>query len=245
MAVYFYKDNQQLGPYEEEVVVGWLRAGTLTPEVMGIRTGETQWTKLGTLFPQAMPEPKPDSVVGIPPTAAISKTEPESRNTLWLKLLCGFCFLVALTVFLSATYYSYVIPTDSNTIHKYPAMILVQIIVRNIQIGTFLSGFFIILAILCAFKSTLIDSNQIRVGLRAVFVLVLLAGCVAILSGIGSYLTFRMNAETSPYEATRAYHVAENRIGPFRKLAVLGPLGVGVVIFGASGLFMTKRRRNP
>lgn len=51
MPIYVNKNDQQLGPYEEHVVMDQLRSGQLSPTDLGIRQGDSAWQSLGDLFP--------------------------------------------------------------------------------------------------------------------------------------------------------------------------------------------------
>lgn len=50
MQLFVYKNNQQLGPFDENGVLDQLRSGQLSPDDLGIREGETNWTRLGDIF---------------------------------------------------------------------------------------------------------------------------------------------------------------------------------------------------
>ncbi len=51
MTVYIYKNNQQLGPFEEAKVLEMLRNKQLLPDDLGVKEGQNDWQKLGVLFP--------------------------------------------------------------------------------------------------------------------------------------------------------------------------------------------------
>lgn len=51
MSLYLYKENQQLGPYDDSVVVEGLRSGRLAPTDLACREGMGGWQSLTTLFP--------------------------------------------------------------------------------------------------------------------------------------------------------------------------------------------------
>ncbi len=53
MQIYINKNGQQLGPFEETVVVNMLLNGQLSPNDLGIRKGAQQWQKLGGMFPNS------------------------------------------------------------------------------------------------------------------------------------------------------------------------------------------------
>ena len=54
MPIYIYKNNQQLGPFEESQVLEMLGSGQISPNDMGIRQGESQWQPLQNLFPRVI-----------------------------------------------------------------------------------------------------------------------------------------------------------------------------------------------
>ena len=51
MQIYISKNNQQLGPFEEQKVLEMLRNGQLSPNDLAFRQGATQWQPLRVLFP--------------------------------------------------------------------------------------------------------------------------------------------------------------------------------------------------
>ena len=73
MPMYINKNGQQLGPFEENAVFQMLQSGQLSPNDLGIRQGQNQWSPLSVLFPQIvkpfnnMPLPINKPVVS-PPT---------------------------------------------------------------------------------------------------------------------------------------------------------------------------------
>lgn len=52
MAIYVYKNNEQLGPYEDSAVAESLRSGYFSPDDMACVAGSSSWMPLGSLFPQ-------------------------------------------------------------------------------------------------------------------------------------------------------------------------------------------------
>lgn len=51
MSFYIYKNNEQLGPYEESYVVDAIRQGRFSTSDLACRAGDTQWLPLSSLFP--------------------------------------------------------------------------------------------------------------------------------------------------------------------------------------------------
>lgn len=50
MSIYLYKDNQQVGPFDESTVRAWLQNGQCSPNDPAIRQGMAEWQPLGTLI---------------------------------------------------------------------------------------------------------------------------------------------------------------------------------------------------
>ncbi len=61
MSIYINRNNQQTGPFEESDVLAQLGSGSLSPNDMGIRRGDTSWQRLGDMFPGV------DTSSGAPP----------------------------------------------------------------------------------------------------------------------------------------------------------------------------------
>ena len=70
MQVYIYRNNNQSGPHDEEVIKGQLRSGGLSPTDRGCRVGDTQWVQLGDMFPDAVPQAAAAPVVATAPPVA-------------------------------------------------------------------------------------------------------------------------------------------------------------------------------
>lgn len=52
MLIYIYKNNAQLGPFEEDKILEWLAGGQLSDEDLAVREGGTKWEPLRSLFPE-------------------------------------------------------------------------------------------------------------------------------------------------------------------------------------------------
>lgn len=89
MQIYINKNNQQLGPFEETKVIEMLGNGQLSPTDLGIRQGEKEWQKLGSLYPNSANTP-----VIVP--AAQQSTPKKSKTGLMLG--CAGFFLILLLV---------------------------------------------------------------------------------------------------------------------------------------------------
>lgn len=53
MSIYIYKNNQQLGPFEENQIFEMLRNNQLSPNDSAFRQGGKEWRKLSEIFPNA------------------------------------------------------------------------------------------------------------------------------------------------------------------------------------------------
>jgi hypothetical protein len=69
MQLYIFKNNQQSGPFDEEQVLAQLRSGEVSQDDLGIRQGDTNWTRLGDIFAGRISE-TPAAVSGIGAAAA-------------------------------------------------------------------------------------------------------------------------------------------------------------------------------
>ena len=55
MPIYVKRNNQQSGPFDDEIVIDRLRTGQLSPTDLGIRQGGSAWQSLGDMFPGVAP----------------------------------------------------------------------------------------------------------------------------------------------------------------------------------------------
>lgn len=51
MQIYVMKNNQQIGPFDESMVLAMFRNGQLSPNDLGVKQGGTQWSSLREMFP--------------------------------------------------------------------------------------------------------------------------------------------------------------------------------------------------
>lgn len=65
MSIYIYNNQQAQGPYDENAVIAWLRAGQLSPDAPACRQGGNEWQPLRNLFPGA---PQPVVFAGAQPS---------------------------------------------------------------------------------------------------------------------------------------------------------------------------------
>lgn len=101
MQMYINKNGQQLGPFEESVVLEKLRNGEFSPNDYGIKQGQQQWQKLGILFP-AQPAWTPPNVSLNPPiqtTSAVQTPPAKSGGSkVWMFGLIGCGGLILLSI---------------------------------------------------------------------------------------------------------------------------------------------------
>lgn len=72
MQMYVNKNGQQLGPFEEAKVLEMLRGGQFSPNDLGFKQGQTQWQKLGEIFPAQ----STSGFSGFTPTQPVSSIQP-------------------------------------------------------------------------------------------------------------------------------------------------------------------------
>jgi len=93
MPIYINKNGQQSGPYEDHVVIDQLKNGSLSPDDLGVKHGESAWQRLGDIFPGVgVAEPVP---VAAETRAASTPAPPKKGGCLKFGLLgIGLLFLV-------------------------------------------------------------------------------------------------------------------------------------------------------
>jgi hypothetical protein len=255
--IYIYKNDKQSGPYEEHVVLDQLKAGMLSPEDMAIRHGESEWSTLRKMFPdagaQTMPPPPPPvsaPKIAVPPTAsapvasapAAPAAEPQYRSTLIPKVFFALCFVAALGIFGFALYYLLTFK-PSGDLQADLGRYGYRDLSLYLAIGAFVGGFFILLALVLSFFRKLIRTGGVRIGLRVVFILILLLGLGGVIFGGVMYATWTPSYRSSApaNEMIKKLEEAEEATGPYEIPAVAVPIGLGLFLFGLSGILMTKR----
>ena len=122
--------------------------------------------------------------------------------------------------------------------------------VRNLAlyatIGLFVGTFFSFFAFALTFKRKIIVSNGLRLVLRVFFGLVLLVGLIDFGIGVVSYFTYSnplvsSTKSANSNELTRALEEGEALAGPFKGPVLHIPIAAGMILFGLSGILMTKR----
>jgi len=251
--IYIYKNNLQSGPYEEHLVLDQLRNGMLKPEDMAVRTGDTNWQPLRTMFPDVVQSATPRAAEFATPAAQpvsvlpVSSTEPEPqfRKTILQKIFFGLCLLGAIGILAATVYYIFTFGSSGN-LEADLSRLGFRDLAKYLVIGTVVGGFFMFLAFLLSFKRKLIQSNGARIALRIFFCLVLLAGLAGLAAGAVSYLTYSAPLKTKASESNellRALEAGSEVTGPYQTAMFALPIGAGLFLFGLSGILMAKRPR--
>ncbi|MEP7212026.1 MAG: DUF4339 domain-containing protein [Acidobacteriota bacterium] len=117
MQLYIYRNNERTGPFDEESILTQLKSGTLSPDDLGIRQGETNWTRLGDIFASRIPE---SSVLGSVAQAATGqnfapatakKSGAGCRVALgWIMLVLGLMMTIGGAGLAAATPFIYSMP---------------------------------------------------------------------------------------------------------------------------------------
>jgi hypothetical protein len=63
--LYIYRNNNQSGPHDEEVIKGQLQSGGLSPTDLGCKVGDTEWLPLGEMYPEAIPQVATDTTPAV------------------------------------------------------------------------------------------------------------------------------------------------------------------------------------
>ncbi|HUF02538.1 MAG TPA: DUF4339 domain-containing protein [Aridibacter sp.] len=254
MATYIHRNDQQLGPFEDQQVIDQLRSGQFSPDDMGIRQGEAEWKKLSAMFPNAVPTQAPFAAIPPPPVAepevaaAPVQYEAVYRGTTMQKIFFGLCLLVAVVGFGAAAFYFYTLwgPTGDlqADLTRFGFRKLAQYLTGAMLVG----AFFAFLAFVLTFKRKLIRSNGPRIALRVIFILILLVGIGNLAYGAISYLTYSAPYSSSekPSESNELLEALEKgtaATAPYEMAVIFLPVGAGLFLFGLSGILMTKKLR--
>ncbi len=253
MSIYISKNGQQSGPFDNDMVRGHLQRGELSAEDMGIRQGDSQWQKLGVLFPDAvpgidpfnMPQPQADA---LPQQTAPAPVQYEAiyRGTTLQKAFFGLCLLVAVVALAGTAFYFYTLMGPSGDLQADLTKMSYRILARNAAGGILAGAFFTLLAFLFTFKRKLIRSNGPRIALRVIFILIMLVGLGNLAAGAVSYLDGRAAykpVKSESNELLRAVEQGSEAIAPYETAVILVPIGAGLFLLGLSGVLMTKKLR--
>jgi hypothetical protein len=260
--IYIFKNDRQSGPYEDHIVLEQLRSGVLSPNDLAVRHGETRWQPLGDIFPEAstptppsapppLPTEGPATAPGSKPAgsvaaSAVTAAEPMYRKTLIQKILFGLIFLGFLTALIASAFDFISMRTSSGDLATDLRNVSIRDVALYATIGLFVGTFFTLLAFILTFKRKIIISNALRLALRIFFILVLLVGLIDFGYGVISYFTYTnpLVSSTKPSSAnelTKALEEGEALAGPFKGPVLHIPIAAGLILFGLSGILMTKR----
>jgi hypothetical protein len=256
MPIYVSKDQQQLGPYEDQIVIDRLKSGTLSPDDLGIRQGDHSWRRLSELFPgigQSAVRETPATArafagSAVPALSAVTSAEPEPqyRNTTLQIIFFALCFLGVLGILGACVYYIFTFAPTGNLEADLGRMGF-RDLAKYLAIGSFVGAFFTFLALLLSFKRKLIRSNGARIALRVFFILVLVIGMGSVVFGAISYLNYSAPIPTKASESNellRALEAGSAATGPYETAMFTVPIGAGLFLFGLSGFLMAKRARD-
>ena len=259
MSIYVSKDRQQLGPYEDSIIIEQLRNGMLSPNYLGIRQGESSWRPLSELFPGVGSSSAPE-FAGIarafaespmsaspPAAAAVTSTQPEPqyRKTVLQKIFFALSLIGVLGILASCVYYLFTLAPTGN-LEADLGRLGFRDLARNLAIGSFVGAFFTFLALLLSFKRKLIRSNGVRLALRVFFIIVLVVGLGNVVFGALSYLNVSTQTPVKSVESNELLRAMEDGAAatrPFETALFTVPIGAGLFLFGLSGFLMTKRAR--
>ena len=98
MPIYINKDGQQSGPYEDHIVIDQLKNGTLSPNDLGVRHGESAWQRLDDMFPGVgVSQPEPPIRAAAPVSSVAPSTPVVKKGGGCLKIgliVVGLMFLL-------------------------------------------------------------------------------------------------------------------------------------------------------
>ena len=119
MQLYVHKNNEQTGPFDEDVVLRRLRSGELSPNDLGFRQGDAGWTRLGDIFAGRIDEPaafgtasaaaaSSPAAQNFAPAPAVKRSGSGCRVALgWLMLIFGMIMCLGGITFAVVTPYIY------------------------------------------------------------------------------------------------------------------------------------------
>lgn len=253
MQIYVHKNNQQLGPFDEGSVNDKLRSGVFDGTEMAIRQGESTWTPLRQMFPNAGPAvaaapfAAPPPIHAAPPvqTPPPASAAPIYRKTVLQKIIFGLAFLGFVGLLVFAVMLMQSVGPSGDLVADLSNMAW-RVAARNGAIAAFVGGFFTFIAFALTFKRKIIRSNGLRIALRAMFAFILLVGMGVFLFGAFSYLNYspeyRPKSDSSN-EMLKALYDGEDAVGPTGIALLYFPIGAGIALLGLSGILMAKRGR--
>ena len=127
MQLYIYRNNQQSGPFDENVVLEQLKNRQLSPDDLGIRVGDSNWSSLGDIFAGRFQAREPAPSFSPPQAAGQTFASPVvaqkaaggCRKPLgWIVLILGLLMFLGGGIVAIATPYGYATMTCDGADEK-------------------------------------------------------------------------------------------------------------------------------
>ena len=255
MQIYIFKNNSQIGPFDEKAVIDGLRRGEYLPDDLAIRQGDTNWQPLSVLYPESAPSP-----AFMPQTAAPARSTPAVaavpaaaerlvRNNMLHRIVYGLLFLGSVIAFAGSLWYLKSMMGSSGDLTTDLKNMSWRVLARDMAISTFIATFFIFVGFLLSFKRKTIRSNGLRMAMRGVFILIMVIGLGYFAYGAFAYLNY-----SAPYRPTSSSSSQRNELldalnegeaaaGPLGIATFHLPIAASLVLLGLSGFLMTKMGR--
>jgi len=261
MPVYVHKNGQQLGPFEENIVISSIRAGQFSGSDLGIRQGDSDWQPLSEMFPEARSERQTGFVerpaVELTPDAANASNIPVEpvaasyRKTTLQKIFFGLVFVGSLLAMIGAVVFWKVGLGPSGNLDTDLGRMALRDLMLYLAASLFLLTGLALFAFLITFKRKIIASNGLRIALRLFFILVMVVGLIDLgYSGVSYFIYKPMTSsltanKSAGNELLKAMEEGDRVAGPLKGLAMFAPVGAGLMLFGLSGVLMTKKTGSP
>jgi hypothetical protein len=256
MQIYIFKNNVQAGPFDEKAVLDGLRRGEYSPDDLAIRQGDSNWQPLNVLFPEAIPQVAafaPQAAPPVMPMPAVTAAPDAAprlvrKNTLH-RVIYGLLFLGSVIAFAGSLWYLKSMMGSSGDLTTDLKNMSWRILARDMAIAMFVATFFIFIGFLLSFKRKIIRSNGLRIAMRSVFVLIMLIGFAHFAYGAIASLNYSEPYRPSSSKSTErnelldALNEGEAAAGPMGIATFHLPIAAALVLFGLSGVLMTKRGR--
>lgn len=254
MAIYVHRNGQQLGPFEEKVVISSLRAGQFSGSDLGIRQGESDWRRLGEMFPEAHAE-RPARLVETPKataatTATVTTAAAGFRKTTLQKIFFALAFLGSLAAMIGAAAYWKMGLGPSGNLETDLGHAAIRDLMLYLAASLFVLTVLAFFAFLLTFKRKIIASNGLRIAMRLFFILLVFVGIIDLGYSGFSYFTHRQEPTTTTSnnsagnELLKALEKGDAIAGPLMAPAMFGPVGAGLILLGLSGALMTRKTAN-
>jgi hypothetical protein len=245
MPIYVYRKGQQLGPFDEKVVLSSMRAGQFSSDDLAILQGDSEWKSLGELFPQAQVE-RPLKFADAP-AADPSNARPVYRKTTFQKVFFGMTFVGSLLAMIGAAAYWKLMLGPTGNLEADLGRVAYRDLVLFLAITLFVMTVLTFFAFLLSFKRKIIASNGLRIVMRLFFILLMFIGIVDLAYGGFSYFSFSSTPALSTSnnsqgnELLKALEKGDQIAGPLKGPAIHGPIAAGLILLGLSGVLMTKK----